>query len=260
MQKLKYSAASICALAMISGCKQADTKKDFDRIASIKNLNPEDINTGDLPSGSGPSSFKSSYDVLVFLKFDQDSKLSSSIQYFNSSGRTFASADAEFASLKQGIIDCIKELRADKVKCDRAVATRDLRDLAFRSASNIVFYADTKSLKFKPKFLAFSDTLLELDSQGNPRPAAPNKAFYDERVFENAFDLGSGDMRQLAYVRNHYTKADAAGTGHIPIKPEERIRYAFNFFMTIAQANSVRPIPLIIDPDGGNMGGGGPPP
>ena len=196
--------------------------------------------------------------------FNSDMQLVSSIQYFSNTTTPNLSADAEFNAIKARMAGCIIELRVDNQRrCTNAVGWSTFADFSFKGPANVVFYSLNKNLRFSEQPLIIGKDLVGMNAEGN-RTGKPNKSFYDASVKENAVDLGAGDLRQLVYVRNYYTKKSgsdegAEGHGEITLRQTEKFKYGLNIVMLAPQSSNIVPLPIIIDPDTGNMGQDGKP-
>jgi hypothetical protein len=254
------SAAS--AMLLFSGCQKtsSDKKKNapeaslsFGSLADISSVLPRHIRHGDPTTEAGPQNFKSEFNALVYMAFNKDLKLVSSVQYFAASGAVNLKPDVEYAAVKAQATACIRLLNLSTLdvlpKCPGAIKATDINDLTFRAPSNILITTRHASLKFGPEPVVISDRTLRSGVK-----AMPNKSFYDAKVY-----AGGLDGRDLVYLRNYYTKKgdsapDEQGVGDTAIGTD-KLWYGLNFFMTIDQANNLLPLPMIVDPDGGNMGG-----
>jgi hypothetical protein len=232
------------AALSIAGCNPDATDeagesegKALDALLDVQNIDPADIAYGDRTTKAGPANYIAEFDALVYFGLDASGQFVSTIRYFTAAGNTY---DA----IKAQMLACVAILDADMSKdCDKQLKKVTLDDLTFRAPTNVVFVSRNASLKFGTEPLVFSKSL-DRDHNDYPdgKKAKPNKSFYNAVVAEEA-------GRQLVYVRNYYIK----GNGQ-PITKGEKYWYGLNIFMTIDQLGG-NPVKIIIDPDGGNMGG-----
>jgi hypothetical protein len=264
--KLKAFTA-LAGLALITaGCQKTDADRTTaaiaadgspDVVAGIKSIVPNQIRFGDATTEVGPQNFKADFNALVYFGIDRNMKLVSSVQYFDASGASNLKPEEEFAAIKQQMITCIDELDRQNTnvltKCRAARKAVDINDLTFRAPTNIVIAARNPTIKFGDEALVISDRTIQSGVK-----AMANKSFYSAKTYVNAFS-----NRDLVYVRNYYSKlnnansdGDGQSIGDTPIDNEkDNYWYGLNIFMTIAQSANANPLPMIIDPDGGNMGG-----
>lgn len=216
-------------------------------------IDPKQLSYGDLP---GPRTdgykFDPLYDVLVFIRLNADGSHVARIHYFNATGCDFASMqgrmEAAIAFLQ--ISDNIDQIPPGSLNCKSI--RRSFQNFAFSAQSNILLFVDNGAVQFRDIPLFFTGTLKD------GREAAMNKSFYDAEPV--ALKLPSGAAHG-AYLRNYFTNGSSRGPGENPIGKSERYIYAFNFNLSSADADDCSIVQqVILDPDGGNMGSGGPPP
>ena len=243
--------SGIAAMA-VAGCKPVNTdkhaagdEKAFDALFDIQNIDPADIVYGDRTTKAGPANYTAKYDALVYFGLDATGQFVSTIRYFDAAGNTYA-------AIKGRMLACIAKLDVNIANdCQAQLKKVTLDDLTFKAPTNVVFVARNASLKFGTEPLVFSKSLDKEHPGYNDGPnndasdrkkATRNKSFYNATVEEEA-------GRQLVYVRNYYIKENGQ-----PITNGEKYWYGLNIFMTIDQMDG-NPVKIIIDPDGGNMGG-----
>lgn len=240
------AAVAVAACKPVSTQQQAtEGEKAFDALFDIQNIDPADIVYGDRTTKAGPASYTAKYDALVYFGLDATGQFVSTIRYFDAAGNTYA-------AIKGKMLACVATLDVDMAKdCQDQLKKVTLDDLTFRAPTNVVFVARNPSLKFGAEPLVFSKSLDKEHPGYNDGPtndasdrkkATRNKSFYNAAVEEEA-------GRQLVYVRNYYIKENGQ-----PITNGEKYWYGLNIFMTIGQMGG-SPVKIIIDPDGGNMGG-----
>lgn len=240
------------AAVAAAGCKPVGTEqpaaegeKAVDALFDIQNIDPADIAYGDRTTKAGPAGYAAKYDALVYFGLDATGQFVSTIRYFDAVGNTYA-------AIKGRMLACVATLDADMTNdCQAQLKKVTLDDLTFKAPTNVVFVARNASLKFGTEPLVFSKSLDKEHPGYNDGPnndasdrkkATRNKSFYNASVEEEA-------GRQLVYVRNYYIKENGQ-----PITNGEKYWYGLNIFMTIDQMGG-SPVKIIIDPDGGNMGG-----
>lgn len=249
------------ALAMATGCTRTAEPnvgapaegKIIASLNNIQNVLPDQLRFGDKTTKRGPTSYKAEYDVLVYFGFDANMDLVSSIQYFAASGEANLSPEDEFSRIKTKMMACVATLDAAPAgpspTCQGAIMAANFDNFTFRAPSNMVFVSKNATLKFGAEPIVIGKTILRPGL-----PARPNKAFYDAKVHEDA--IGT---RQMVYVRNYYSKKSGGngignGPGDTPIG-NGKYWYGTNIFMTANQQGGRVRLPIIIDPDTGNMGG-----
>lgn len=257
MERSTLFASAVCAsFFIIAGCESGDrassgeqeaAQKSVDALLDLQNIQPSDINYGDLPSVKGPSGYKAEFDALAYFGVDADAQFMSTVRYFKAAGN-------DYPAIKASILACVARLDADMAaKCDNELAASTFDEFTFRAPTNVVFVARNPTLKFQTAALVFSKSLDRVHPDyGGGTKAKPNKSFYNEQIFTEG-------ARQLVYVSNYYSKKsgnndNARGVGDAPITKAEKYWYGLNIFMTIEQQGG-NPIRIIIDPDTGNMGG-----
>lgn len=219
-----------------------------------------DLHGDDPTAPNNSSDFKPDYFAVLYMKFGEQPHLTARHAYFKAAAPKDASKDdvgCAINLLKRFTGNPVSgqncgiqgNVRVDFVGFDFG---KKMRIYAFVDNSNIAFNAITP-ISFTP-FGAF-------DKPGKIGKATKtkNKSFYNARVitFPNA-----GSQMGLR-VDNHLKD----GNGDDP-KPSDKVYHSINFNLLACKGmvascdfdDSKRVIPIVVDPDGGNMGGGSPPP
>ncbi len=209
-------------------------------------------NFGDDPSKPGPNALLADYYSLVIIRISKDLKFESSFGSFTTPSKgdeavVRAAVLAQLTGLKPGgDVQSLGPLKDS--------SGYNFVNWGFGSTRRIYVYVDNTTLKFeKNEPLSFKSvsSLRYLDAEiARSRKISPNKSFYGAKS-EDRFAQGS-----LLYFENYFL--DDAGKP-LPPKPAKPIFYSFNFNLLMETQNGSKPIPIVIDPDGGN-GMGGPPP
>lgn len=217
-------------------------------------IDPKQLSHGDLP---GPRTdgyiFDPPYDVLVFIRLNADGSHVARVHYFSATGPDFASMKGrmETAVAFLQIPSNIDEI--PPCSLNSKAIRRSFQNFAFSAQCNVLLFVDNAAVRFRDIPLFFTKTL----KTGGP--ATKNKAFYDAQTVMLTLPSGSAHG---AYLRNYFTKGGGGvGPGEKPIGKPERFNYAFNFNLDSSDADDGSIVEqIILDPDGGNMGSGGPPP
>jgi hypothetical protein len=261
MNKKILACLLLCSTALTVGCNKpidseatAEITPTADRNKSILNIPLDDVRYSDKTTDPGPTGFTAKYDVLAYFAYDADNKLVSTVQYFPSKGN-------DYNAIRSGIKKCVASLDAAPLsalpRCEGNLAVTSFADFTFNAPSNIVFVSRFPSLRFQGDEALLLSRSLQDEHPGysDGKNAKPNKSFYGGKLMTEG-------TRKFLYVQNHYRrkggpKDDANGHGDTPIG-NAVYWYGMNLFMTVDQAGGGTPVINIIDPDGGNMGGGNP--
>lgn len=271
MKKCTIIAGLVLTNFALSGCEQGTQTKPPEAVqskqqslmndgsASIQSVDPSQVTHGDLPvKYTGSVQFAAKYDVLVFVRLNQQGAGSyvARVHHFNATGNDFASMKARMEVAinylrKKGNINGIPP-----ESLNSPTLIRSFKNMAFAAPSNVLIYFDNPGLTYRDVPLFFTKDLED------GTPAKKNKAFYDAAGVDITLTEGANTIpAKAAYVRNYFTKGSGSGPGSSPITKPERFNYAFNFNMNIpSEDDPTKFDQLIFDPDGGNMGNGGPPP
>lgn len=202
-------------------------------------------NYGDDPSKPGPNALLADYYSLVIIRITKDLKFEASHGSFNSpskddEAKVRAAVLAQLNGLKPGgDVQSLNPLKDS--------SGYNFVNWGFGSTRRVYVYVDNATLKFeKNEPLSFKavSSLRYIDTEiARSRKISPNKSFFGAKS-EDRFAQGS-----LLYFENYFL--DDSGKP-LPPKPVNPIYYSFNFNMLMAAQNGAKPIPIVIDPDGGN--------
>jgi hypothetical protein len=238
----------------LSACTDAPPPKTVESGPQIKTIDPVKVTHGDLPIARDDGyAFNAVYDVLIFIKFNPDGSYLARVHHFKAAGN-------DFKSMKGRMEAAIDYLRNPKnidgippLSLNSPTLLRSFKNMAFSAQSNVLIYVDNPKITYRDVPLFFTENLK------NGNSAKKNKAFYDAAQVD--ITLTDNQSAKAAYVRNYFTRGSGSGPGDKPITRPERFDYAFNFNLNTQNSDDPNSKEqLILDPDGGNMGGGGPPP
>lgn len=274
MKSSLFLAGAAVALVLMPACSQngSDVTKKGTIVKEKRGLfeeasiDPDDVKYGDYPEQRIDGyPFNPIHDVLVFIRFNADGTHTGRVHYFKA-----GSSGNSAIQMNQRLAAAISALKADiRVKPpgslndqiyppiampdNRPPVLRNLDNLHFSGQSNILVVVDNPGLNFRLIPLFFTKKLKNGDD------AKENKAFYNADTFY--VNIGA-EVRPAIYLRNYFTKGNegTANPGNTSISTSERQNYALNFNFTSASTDGGAGEQKIFDPDGGNMGSGGPPP
>lgn len=130
-----------------------------------------------------------------------------------------------------------------------------LKGLAFGRAHHVVFYVKNSNAVFDPEYPIWFGKKLRNPFNGSKK-ADHNESFFNSKP--QSLSNIVGGSQSVAYVENHFKAGN--GNAHKPIPNSKDLMYSLNLNIVVPTAeDSAYTIPLVIDPDTGNMGGGGPP-
>jgi hypothetical protein len=136
-----------------------------------------------------------------------------------------------------------------------------LQDFAFKRQHHVIFYVKNQESEFNGKKpIWFGDKLQgkvfgHVGSQGQ---ADWNYSFYGASRKELALKVNAKEYSKAAvYVRNHYQKLKDEAYDYID-NTTDKLVYALNINVITRTADGKLEVPMIIDPDTGNMGEGQP--
>lgn len=132
-----------------------------------------------------------------------------------------------------------------------------LKNFAFDRPHHFVVYVKNAGVDYLPGRPVWFGKKLIKDVFG-VNVASKNESFFG--AMRDAAAITSGSPN-LVYMKNYYHVGNGNGHNHRPIKANEGFAYALkiNALMPSAEDPTYK-VPLIIDPDTGNMGGGQPVP
>jgi hypothetical protein len=133
-----------------------------------------------------------------------------------------------------------------------------IKDFAFKSQHHLVIYFKTDGIDISDDPLWFGDMLQGevLQHSNADYQANPNYSFYGAAKTKTT--IAGNWPKNILYVRNHYQKRGQYGHGYAPLDPPDVRLYSMNVnLITTAEPGGLT-LPLIFDPDTGNMGTGQP--
>jgi hypothetical protein len=133
-------------------------------------------------------------------------------------------------------------------------ATLGLDDFAFNQPHHVVYYVKNDRVSYDEAFpVWFGDTLRE--EVLGVRVASRNKSFFEAEVYNVA--AIATFSKKVIHMKNYY-QMEQAGT-YVPIvNGTNRLAYAININAGAQMQVGGWTLPLLIDPDTGNMGEGQP--
>lgn len=216
---------------------------------------------GDDPT-SQVANFKATHFAALYMKFGDGS----GSPLMTARHAYFKVSDATGASDKVGCaIDYLKNYPAHPPTGDCGIVGKVREDFnGFDFGQKMRFYAfvDNTNVKINPttplSFTPFGPFDKPTNSERDAT-RAKNKSFYDAKVIQLP---NSGGKLGLS-VNNHRKNGSGGNLGQA-----ETAVHSINFNLLVCKQSTAAcdftdakaVIPLIIDPDGGNMGGGSPPP
>ncbi|HET9639954.1 MAG TPA: hypothetical protein VFP12_12185 [Allosphingosinicella sp.] len=138
------------------------------------------------------------------------------------------------------------------------VAKAGFNGFKFNQPHHFVIYIKNPNIKFYREYpILFGKLLLEKNyCPENPNRANKNRSFFGAKV-ESISTLGTADVSdQVLYVKNFYQYRKHRR--YYPIGDKCKI-YSLNINTLVTVDGTTRQVPVIFDPDTGNMGGGDPP-
>jgi hypothetical protein len=130
-----------------------------------------------------------------------------------------------------------------------------LDDFAFNQQHHAVFYVKNRGISYDRDFpVWFSDSLQ--DNVFGVRVASANKSFYEAEVY-NVAGITGGFSSTLIHMKNYYQLYRGGAYGSI-MNGQDRLAYAININAAAPLSIGGWALPIIIDPDTGNMGEGQP--
>ncbi|HYI39725.1 MAG TPA: hypothetical protein VE053_05330 [Allosphingosinicella sp.] len=141
-------------------------------------------------------------------------------------------------------------------------------ELFFNQPNHLAIYIRDKNINFDSRPVWFSDVLIKADSSGKPLPARENWSFFDASVVTPIDCTGKpsiqeGCSQEVLYMKNYFRHK----CGFFPfihyykIKAGNEHLYSLNInaLLEVAgQAAQAVTLPIVLDPDTGNNGGGEP--
>lgn len=250
-------AAALGALAFASACDGQGSGDKAVEPGKILTLDPSEVQHGDLPEKRTDNyPFNPVHDVLVFIRFNADGSHTARVHYFAAGAPLSASEMATKMAPAVAALNANIDAQPANSLNKPSEKLRNLNNFDFSGQSNVLTVIANQKISFRQEGLFFSK---RLKNNYNNYNSDENKAFYDA----NPIEVRSGANKWSAlFFRNYFTKGNE-GTGNPgtePIKIGETKHYSFNFNLTSASTDPGSGEQFIFDPDGGNMGSGGPPP
>lgn len=130
-----------------------------------------------------------------------------------------------------------------------------LTNFAFNQPHHVVFYVRNKMISYDRAFpVWFSDGLQ--DNVYGVKVASPNNSFFEAEVYDVA-GIDSDFSDKLIHMKNYYHACE--NNIYRPIVNwQERYAYAININAAAQLGFGTSAVPVVIDPDTGNMGEGQP--
>jgi hypothetical protein len=144
-----------------------------------------------------------------------------------------------------------------------------LKNIKFHNPHHVIVYIKNSSVEFTDRPIWFGDLLQGTVKDYNnvhqigPGPATKNRSFFNTAIYENISEIdqqGGPFANKLIHFENHLHKREQGRYRRLDDQ-EERV-YSLNINVvgkSLDQAGQAEmDVPIIIDPDTGNMGGGYP--
>lgn len=158
---------------------------------------------------------------------------------------------------KPRVVSFINHLNANTTISEDHSIYPGLTDFAFDRPHHLVIYVKNEGTDYD------KDRPIWFGRELNAKVMHIDRASKNESFFGAVRDSDAGITNgspNLVYVQNYYHVGDGNGHNHRPIVNEE-IAYALKINALVPSIGDASlMVPLIIDPDTGNMGGGHPPP
>ena len=215
-------------------------------------------NNGDDPIKTGPEGFDPDRVCIVHLEFLPDMTVQANEVHQDA----VKQPRNDYDSNKFNIIDTINKLNSHTPLDKSHDWYHNIDELSFGSAHHVIFYVKNKFVEFDPTYpLWFGGKTQNNHSSRADGMADKNEAFYDRKIYKESNIIGAVGAeipcQQLLYVKNYFTTSNIFGC-HKKIGKSERIFYSLNLNLTVPEdGTSGSRVPIIVDPDTGNMGTGG---
>ncbi|MEA3060803.1 MAG: hypothetical protein QOJ94_584 [Sphingomonadales bacterium] len=169
----------------------------------------------------------------------------------------------DLSGISTRVLEVIKYLHGEITKpgyLDLNMVKDGLYQLGFSRPHHFIIYIKNKGVAYGKYPIWFGHKLL------NPRPsggfdADNNRSFFEAKL-SPSYSIGIDVADKFVYVKNYFYTADETNDDLAPENRRkivgEKLTYALNINAIIESSdNPAIQIPLTIDPDTGNMGGGG---
>jgi hypothetical protein len=202
-------------------------------------------NFGKDPSKPGPNALSADYYSLVIVRLNKELKLEASHGSFDSPSKT------DEATVRAAVLAQLTRLAPNgdvqSLNPLKDSAGYDFEKWGFASTRRVYVYADNATLTFEKNepltFKAVSSIRFTDPTRAASRKINPNESFFGAKS-EDRFARGS-----MLYFENFYLDNNGKP---IPPKTPATLFYSMNFNLLLATSTGGKPIPITIDPDGGN--------
>lgn len=269
------------AVAACSPKSQTEPQKDGVEADSEADARAPYPQYGDDPHSKVTSKFPTNaglnpeYICAVYIRFDTDGTMIARHGYFDLSKITVdMSEDKIAATLLQAAAAAKNTAEWKVVNYGHSRKEVNFENFSFGHRTRIYILIDNDNVKFDDRkdtqndaegvyrnLLRFTkfrvDTgKIQKDGKFQLVPASANHAFFDATLVR----LDGFPNRELLRVDNHYTDKNGKPIKADPNVPDSHQLYSINFNLlwttkdTSGKPPVTRKIPMVIDPDGGNMG------
>lgn len=171
-----------------------------------------------------------------------------------------------WAAIRSSAVTWIEALNDGEVTEDRPnklYLFHGMRDFVFGQPHHVIIYIKNENIEYPDRPIWFgkrlNGTVLDLCMNPQTGNAKENHSFFNSTVVHDLTELGNSVSNKAIYFENHHHKRVFLG-GHKPIETLEQRVYSLKINV-ISQSITGNPaydsvVPIIIDPDTGNMGGG----
>jgi hypothetical protein len=268
---LAGSVLFIGILAVVGGITQQFYNEDWNHGGK-----PTDANH---PNGKVNREFDPKYIMLLYMEVE-DNDVSSALHVrafrlqFLSEGYGEPTNNTLVANQRK-IVDQINNLNATGtwIPSSDLIVKQGLRDFVFNQPHHFVIYIKNQHVKYNSNHpIWFGDTLLEPGPNGKPQEAEANRSFFGTQI--KTMDGTNGTLvinppysNKIIYVKNffrgwnildgYYKIGNKMHPYSLNINAEIDVADSAGS-VTNMQGHAYGTIPIIIDPDTGNMGGGSP--
>lgn len=195
------------------------------------------------PKGAKSSDYKPEYACLVYLKF-LNNKLYSNYAHFLKS---------TFAESGKSIKDQFEKIASDQNWVDAKREGKNFDEFAFGNQHDIYFFLDNSGdIVFDPEnLIQFTQYGIKRDVNGNKPLKYENNSFLNAEILTNIYP-----GKDVLHLENWYTnkvgkKCEAKYNDY---KTHHLYSFNIHLLMAVGAITATKSIPIVIDPDGGNMG------